>query len=85
MCPIISRKCQGRLTKKFLSPSFYLLAMPPTPQDMLNRDLKLVQGHLRIRPRLERGNLAAVVGWHAIGALFQVSRSHTHLCLRLLT
>src|SRR5882672_7873505 len=85
MCPIIVRQYRGRLTITFFSPSFFLLAMPPTPQDMLNRDLKLVQGHLRIRPRLERGKLAAVVGWHAIGALFQVSWLHTRSCFRLLT
>src|SRR5882672_9428700 len=85
VCPIIARQCQGRPTKKFLSPSFYLLAMLPTPQDALDRDLKLVHGHLRIRPRLECRNLAAIVGWHAIGALFQVSQLHYHSFNRLLT
>src|SRR5882672_12314364 len=85
MCPIIVRQYRGRPTLNFFSPSFFLLAMPPTPQDALDRDLKLVQGHLRIRPRLERGNLAAMVSWHAIGALFQVSQLQAHSYIRLLT
>jgi len=62
-----------RLTINNSTCSCLITPMSTDAEPMITHDLMALQTNIWIQPSLVPGNLAAVVGWNAIGELFLVS------------